>query len=70
MDHRPPDRAVRSASVGLRRLVDDAVGPRYDTAFLRLDLILTGAEVRCGCVDCTLAVGRRRDEILASLPRP
>ena len=70
MDHRPPDRAVRSASVALRRLVDDAVGPRYDTAFLRLDLVLTGAEVRCGCVDCTLAVGRRRDEILASLPRP
>ncbi len=68
MDPRPA-RPVRSASTALRRLVDDAVGPRYDAPFLRLDLLLAGRESRCGCDDCTAAVDRVRAEILASLPR-
>jgi hypothetical protein len=70
MDQHPSDHLVRSASVALRRRVDGAVGPRYDTAFLRLDLLLTRPEARCDCPDCLLAVDRERCAILASLPRP
>jgi len=64
-----PARPVRSASTALRRLVDDAVGPGYDTPFLRLDLLLAGRESRCGCEHCAVVVDRVRAEILASLPR-
>jgi hypothetical protein len=69
MDH-PTGPLLRSASVELRRTVDAAVGPRYDTAFLRLDLLLTTPEARCDCPDCLIEVDRRRIAILASLPRP
>ncbi|NMO90142.1 hypothetical protein [Actinomycetospora sp. TBRC 11914] len=68
MDPRPA-RPVRSASAALRHLVDDAVGPGYDTPFLRLDLLLAGRQSRCGCDGCTAQVARVREEILASLPR-
>ena len=68
MDPRP-GRPVRAASTALRRLVDDAVGPGYDTPFLRLDLLLTGRESRCGCDACTARADRVLDEILASMPR-
>ena len=64
-----PGRPVRAASTALRRLVDDAVGPGYDTPFLRLDLLLAGRESRCGCDDCSARVDRVLDEILASMPR-
>ncbi|HEY2223595.1 hypothetical protein [Actinomycetospora sp.] len=64
-----PARPVRSASTALRRLVDDAVGPGYETPFLRLDLLLAGRESRCGCDGCAARVARVRAEILASLPR-
>ena len=67
MDHRPAD---PSASVALRHTVDAAVGPAYDTAFLRLDLLLIGRAARCGCVDCALGVDRERALIVGSLPRP
>ncbi|WP_018331673.1 hypothetical protein [Actinomycetospora chiangmaiensis] len=70
MDQHPSDHRVRSASVALRRFVDDAVGPRYDTAFLRLDLLLTSPQARCDCPECLLDVDRRRGAILASLPHP
>lgn len=63
-----PGRPVRSASTALRRLVDDAVGPGYDTPFLRLDLLLAGRESRCGCDDCAARVASVMGEILASLP--
>jgi hypothetical protein len=65
-----PVRSARSASVALRRLVDDAVGPGWDTPFLRLDLLLAGRESRCGCEHCVAVVSRVRAEILASAPRP
>ncbi|MCD2188536.1 hypothetical protein [Actinomycetospora soli] len=70
MDQHPSESLVRSASVAWRRVVDEAVGPRYDTAFLRLDLLLTTPESRCDCPDCLLEVDRRLGAILASLPRP
>ena len=70
MDQHPSDHLVRSASVALRRVVDAAIGPGYDTAFLRLDLLLTAPEARCDCPDCLLEVDRRRIAILASLARP
>lgn len=70
MDHHRPEHLVRSASVALRRLVDDAVGPGYDPAFLRLDLLLTAPESRCDCPYCLGEVDRRLGAILASLPRP
>lgn len=67
MDPRP-SRPVRSASAALRRRVDDAVGPGYETPFLRLDLLLAGRESRCGCEECAAVVARVRGEILASIP--
>ncbi|MEJ2870323.1 hypothetical protein WCD74_21315 [Actinomycetospora sp. OC33-EN08] len=67
MDHRPTD---TGASVALRHVVDAAVGPAYDTAFLRLDLVLIGRAARCGCVGCALEVDHDRRVILGSLPRP
>ncbi|MDL5154743.1 hypothetical protein [Actinomycetospora termitidis] len=69
MDHRPPDHLDRSAATTLRHVVDAAVGPAYDTAFLRLDLLAISRVARCGCVDCALEVDRERAAILASLPR-
>lgn len=69
MDQHPSDHRIRSASVALRRFVDDAVGPHFDTAFLRLDLLLTSSQARCGCPDCLVEVDRARRAILASLPR-
>lgn len=65
-----PARPVRSASTALRRLVDDAVGPGFDTPFLRLDLLLAGREARCGCDDCRALIDRVVAGIVASLPRP
>jgi hypothetical protein len=64
-----PARPLRSAPTALRALVDDAVGPRYDAPFLRLDLLLAGREARCGCDDCAAHVVRVLREIVASLPR-
>jgi hypothetical protein len=64
-----PGRPLRAASTALRRRVDDAVGPGYETPFLRLDLLLAGREWRCGCDACATQVDRVLEEILASLPR-
>lgn len=58
----------RHASVVLRRLVDEAVGPAYDPLFLQLDLLLTGREGRCGCVPCRGHTADRCAELLRSLP--
>ena len=59
----------RHASVALRRLVDDAVGPAYDAVFLRLDLLLASREGQCGCDDCRARVADRCESFVASLPR-
>lgn len=58
----------RYASVELRQRVDAAVGPHYDSVFLRLELLATSREARCGCADCRAVVAGRRAELLASLP--
>jgi hypothetical protein len=58
----------RHASVALRRKVDDAVGPSYDRAFLRLDLLLASREARCPCAACSSRMARERDLLVASLP--
>lgn len=58
----------RYASVELRRLVDDAVGPRYDGVFLRLDVLRTSPEGRCSCSACRVLVAQRCDALVASLP--
>jgi hypothetical protein len=58
----------RHASVALRRLVDEAVGPSYDQVFLRLDLLLTSREVRCGCRWCRERAELRRADLVGSLP--
>ena len=58
----------RNASVRLRQLVDEAVGPEYDTVFLRLDLVAASREGRCGCAVCATAVAERRAALVAALP--
>lgn len=58
----------RHASTRLRRLVDEAVGRRYDAVFLRLDVLATSPVGRCGCVACALEVARVRASVLAALP--
>ena len=58
----------RYASVELRRRVDAAVGQHYDSAFLRLDLLVAGRQSRCRCSECRAAFERRLGAILASLP--
>jgi hypothetical protein len=58
----------RHASVALRRLVDEAVGPSYDRVFLRLDLLLASREGRCGCGACRERTEDRRANLLGSLP--
>ena len=58
----------RYASVALRRLVDEAVGPSYDRVFLRLDLLLAGREGRCGCGSCRERTRQRCAELAGSLP--
>ena len=64
-----PAHPLRSASTALRALVDDAVGPRYDAPFLRLDLLLAGRESRCGCDECTAQSRGSGRRSFASLPR-
>lgn len=61
-------RPASSDSTALRRQVDEAVGGGYDTPFLRLDLLSTTREARCGCRDCVVVVDRRRAEIVSALP--
>lgn len=58
----------RHASVALRRLVDQAVGPSYDRVFLRLDLLLASREGRCGCGACSERTEVRRANLVGSLP--
>lgn len=58
----------RHASVALRRLVDEAVGPSYDRVFLRLDLLLASREGRCGCSACHERAEVRRANLVGSLP--
>ena len=58
----------RDASIRLRRLVDEAVGPRYDGVFLRLDLLVTSREGRCGCLACAEVLARWRADLVAELP--
>ena len=58
----------RYASVGLRRWIDEAVGPHYDALFLRLDLLVASREGRCGCRHCREVVDRRLAELVGSLP--
>ena len=58
----------RHASVALRRLVDEAVGPLYDPVFLRLDLLLTSREQRCGCHACAELSAARRADLVGALP--
>lgn len=58
----------RDASVRLRHLVDAAVGAHYDQVFLRLDLLATTREGRCGCVRCAATLAARRADLLADLP--
>jgi hypothetical protein len=58
----------RHASVALRRLVDEAVGPVYDRVFLRLDLLLASREGRCGCGTCRERTEVRRADLVGTLP--
>ena len=58
----------RDASVRLRHLVDEAVGVHYDQVFLRLDLLATTREGRCGCARCEETLVSRRADLLADLP--
>ncbi|PVZ09626.1 hypothetical protein [Actinomycetospora cinnamomea] len=58
----------RHASVDLRHHVDRAVGPGYDRVFLRLDLLMTSREGRCGCAGCASYVAEQRALLVSSLP--
>lgn len=58
----------RHASVALRRTVDDAVGPSYDRAFLRLDLLLASREGRCACAACSSWVAEECERLIIALP--
>lgn len=55
----------RHASVRLRRVVDDAVGPHYDAVFTRLDRLTEG---RCRCASCHEQLLARCGALLAALP--